>query len=58
MALNNFTDSEAIEVCIALRDKLPFDENLSLKENWREKDALAQIIGLAEERIREKRQNG
>ena len=35
MALNNFTDEEAIEIAIALRNKLPVDEDLSIKERFR-----------------------
>ncbi len=50
MALNNFTDNEAIEICIALRDKLELDYELPLEERWREKDALAQVINLAREK--------
>lgn len=54
MALNNFTDNEAIEICIALRDRLELDDELPLKERWRDKDALAQIINLAEEFIKQR----
>ncbi len=48
MALNEFTIKEAIEVCIALRDKLELDMELPLQERWREKDALSKIINIAE----------
>lgn len=54
MALNNFTDNEAIEICISLRDKLSMDDALPLKERWAEKDALAQVINLAVRNAREK----
>lgn len=49
MALNNFTDSEAIDRCIALRDRLPFDDELNLVPRWADKDALAQVINLADD---------
>lgn len=57
MALNNFTDEEAIEIVIALRDNLPFDfsEETSVAEKWRSRDALAQVINLASERAKEKK---
>lgn len=48
MALNSFTDEEAIEICILLRDKLELDFDLPLQMRWREKDALAHLINLAE----------
>ena len=48
MALNNFTDNEAIEIAIALRDRLELNPELPWQERWREKDALAQVINLAE----------
>lgn len=55
MALNNFTAEEAIEICIALRDKLEFNMDLPLEERWREKDALAFVINLADkQRTQEK----
>lgn len=54
MALNNFSDREAIEIVIALRDKLELDFDLPLQERWREKDALAIVIGLASEKAKEK----
>lgn len=57
MALNNFTDMEAIEIVIALRDRLPFDfdEKTPVAEKWRDRDALAQVINLATERAKEKK---
>ncbi len=60
MALNNFTDEEAIEVVIALRDNLSFDfdEDTPVAEKWRDRDALAQIINLASERAKEKKESG
>lgn len=60
MALNNFTDEEAIEIVIALRDNLPFDfdEETSVSEKWRDRDALAVVINLATERAKEKKNNG
>lgn len=45
--MNDLQDMEAIEICMALRDNLPLDDNLSLKERWKEKDALAIVINLA-----------
>ena len=54
MALNNFTDNEAIEICIAIRDNLALDYELDLQDRWRSKDALAQVINLAQERAKEK----
>ena len=48
MALNNFTDREAIERVIALRDRLELDPELPLADRWADKDALAQVINLAE----------
>lgn len=61
MALNNFTDSEAIEICVRLRDKV-LEENCftksSKQEIYYEPDALAQVINLASERAREKKENG
>ena len=47
MAMNDFTLKEAIEICVALRDKLELDFDLPLKERWREKDALAKVINAA-----------
>lgn len=47
MALNNFTDAEAIERVIALRDRLKVNHELPLVEQWADKDALAQVINLA-----------
>lgn len=60
MALNNFTDEEAIEVVIALRDRIPFDfnEEMPVAKKWRDRDALAQIINLASERAKEKKESG
>lgn len=54
MALNNFNLQEAIEICIALRDKLELDMDLPIKERWREKDALAKVINAAAEEIDKK----
>lgn len=48
MALNNFTIDEAIEIGISIRDKLELDFDLPLQERWREKDALALLINIAE----------
>lgn len=48
MALNNFTIDEAIEIGISIRDKLEMDFDLPLQERWREKDALAFLINMAE----------
>lgn len=53
MALNNFNLQEAIEICIALRDKLELDMDLPIKERWREKDALSKIINIAEKEVLE-----
>ena len=47
MPLNNFTDNEAIERVVALRDKLELDPDLPIKDRWADKDALAQVILLA-----------
>lgn len=55
MALNNFTDEEAIGHCINLRDRLPFDEELELIPRWADKDALAQVINLAVKQIEERK---
>lgn len=44
MELNNFTDNEAIEICISIRDNLALDYELDLQDRWREKDALALLI--------------
>lgn len=57
MALNNFTDNEAVEIVIGLRNNLKIDFELPLQEQWREKDALAIVINLAIERIKEKKAN-
>lgn len=51
MALNNFTDSEAIEKVIQLRDELPLDDSKPLKERWEMKDALAYVVNRLEELI-------
>lgn len=56
MALNNFTDNEAIDRVIALRDKLELDYDLPLKERWADNDALAQVINLAVEAVKLKAQ--
>lgn len=60
MALNNFTDEEAINIVIALRDNLSFDfdEDTPVAEKWRDRDALAVVINLATERAKEKKNNG
>lgn len=60
MALNNFTDEEAINIVIALRDNLSFDfdEDAPVAEKWRDRDALAVVINLATERAKEKKNNG
>lgn len=57
MALNNFTDDEAVEIAIGLRNNLKIDFELPLQEQWREKDALAIVINLAVQRIKEKKAN-
>ena len=61
MALNNFTDEEAIEICVRLRDKV-LEDNCFIRtlkrEIYYEPDALAQVINLAAERAKEKKQNG
>lgn len=54
MAVNTFTDREAIEIVTALRDKLPLLEGDTIAEMWRVKDALAQVINLAEEQVKTK----
>lgn len=60
MALNDFTDEEAINIVILIRDNLPFDfnEETPVAEKWRDRDALAQVINLATERAKEKNNNG
>lgn len=60
MALNNFTDEEAINIVIALRDNLSFDfdEDALVAEKWRNRDALAVVINLASERAKEKKESG
>lgn len=55
MALNIFTDSEAIEKCIQIRDELPL-EGETLEERWAKKDAMAQVINLAEYALRLKKE--
>lgn len=55
MALNNFTDNEAIERCISLRDNLSFDDELDLVRRWANKDALAQVINLAVKQVEEQK---
>lgn len=52
--LNKLTDREAIEIAIMVRDELPMDLTLPLQRRWREKDALAQVINLAEEALKAK----
>lgn len=52
MALNNFTDREAIERVIELRDRLELDDDLPIVERWADKDALAQVINLAEKALK------
>lgn len=54
MALNKFENREALEIAISVRDKLELDCELELKERWKEKDALAQVINLAEKYVEEK----
>lgn len=44
MALNNFTDNEAIEICISIRDNLALDYELELEDRWKQKDALAFVV--------------
>lgn len=48
MALNIYSNNEAIERVIAIRDKLKLDNNLDLKSRWADKDALSQVINLVE----------
>ena len=48
MALNNFTDEEAIEIVIEIRQELPLDLNKPLVERWRDKDALAHVVNKLE----------
>lgn len=51
MALNNFTLKEAIEICISLRDRIireNAEKGLCLYEMYREPDALAKLINIAE----------
>lgn len=60
MALNKFTDNEAIEECIALRDRIiqeNSDKGLPLKEIYREADALAVVINLATEYVKQGNKN-
>lgn len=45
--LNNFSDQEAIEIAVAIRDRLELDNERPLPERWAEKDAMAQVINLA-----------
>lgn len=44
MALNNFTDNEAIEICISIRDNLALDYELELEDRWKDKEALTFVI--------------
>lgn len=56
MALNKFTDNEAIEECIALRDRIiqeNSDKGLPLKERWYIPDCLAVVINLATEYVKQ-----
>lgn len=55
--LNKFSNKEAIERCIALRDRLPMDEALGLAERWADKDALAQLINIASGVLERNRSN-
>lgn len=57
MVLKNFTDNEAIERCISLRDNLPFDDELDVVRRWADKDALAQVINLAVKQVEEQNIN-
>lgn len=47
--MNDLTNNEAIEICMTLRDELPLDDNLPLKERWKNKDAMAIVINLAKQ---------
>lgn len=44
MSLNNFTDEEAIEIVIEIRQELPLNLNEPLVERWRNRDALAHVV--------------
>ena len=46
--LNKFTDQEAIEIAIEVRDNLELNGDLPLQERWREKDAIAHIVNRLE----------
>lgn len=51
MAINNFTNEEAIEICIQLRDRVLIQnskERYPIKRLWLEPDALAKVINLAQ----------
>lgn len=57
MALNKFTDNEALAICREVRDRVIKDnteKGLPLKELWREPDALAQVINLATECVKQR----
>lgn len=54
--MNDLTIQEAIDICIAIRDKLPFDDNLAFKEMWKEKDAMSILINLATKYVNLKNQ--
>ncbi len=54
--MNDLTIQEAIDICIAIRDKLPFDDNLVFKEMWKEKDAMSILINLATKYVNLKNQ--
>ena len=56
MALNNFTDNEAIDIAVAIRDRLELNFELPLAERWAEKDALAQVINLAKKAAKSKKE--
>ena len=54
--MNDLTIQEAIDICIAIRYKLPFDDNLAFKEMWKEKDAMSILINLATKYVNLKNQ--
>ena len=49
MALNHFTDEEAIEIVIDLRQELPLDLCEPIPERWKTRDALAHVINRLKE---------
>ncbi len=55
MSLNYMTDREALEQVVSLSKRLPLDNGLPLPERYRDRDALAVIIAIAESVIVEKR---